>query len=68
MGVSENVFEKLMGGKAPEYVKEGWIRKSEEVVGAEQNKIYHYFWGPRAIASVSTLVRWEFFCLDYFSG
>uniref|UniRef100_A0AC34F157 MAGE domain-containing protein n=1 Tax=Panagrolaimus sp. ES5 TaxID=591445 RepID=A0AC34F157_9BILA len=62
MGLSAVVFEKLLSGKTAEFIKEGWLRKKEEIVG-DQNYVYHYSWGPRAVGTVSTLKVFEKFCM-----
>uniref|UniRef100_A0A914YGS3 MAGE domain-containing protein n=1 Tax=Panagrolaimus superbus TaxID=310955 RepID=A0A914YGS3_9BILA len=60
--ISDVVVEKLLTGKNPEFVKEGWLRKKEEIVG-DHNYLYHYSWGPRAVGTVSTLKVFEKFCM-----
>uniref|UniRef100_A0AC35EX61 MAGE domain-containing protein n=1 Tax=Panagrolaimus sp. PS1159 TaxID=55785 RepID=A0AC35EX61_9BILA len=62
MGISDTLFEKLLSGKTAEFIKEGWLRKKEELIG-DNNYLYHYSWGPRAVGTISTLKVFEKFCM-----
>lgn len=64
MKVSEEVFDKLIAGRQAEFLKEGWLRKSEEVVN-NQDAIHNFYWGPRAITTISTLVFFFFLGMIY---
>uniref|UniRef100_A0AC34FHK3 MAGE domain-containing protein n=1 Tax=Panagrolaimus sp. ES5 TaxID=591445 RepID=A0AC34FHK3_9BILA len=62
MGLSGVVFEKLLSGRNAEFIREQWLRKKEEIVG-DQNYMYHYSWGPRAVGTLSTFKVFEKFCM-----
>uniref|UniRef100_A0AC34QBL8 MAGE domain-containing protein n=1 Tax=Panagrolaimus sp. JU765 TaxID=591449 RepID=A0AC34QBL8_9BILA len=61
--VNEATMKKLItGGKTAVFVKEGWIRQTvKELDGVEP--MYSYFWGPRAIATISAARLLEKYCL-----
>ncbi|KAE9554380.1 hypothetical protein FO519_002372 [Halicephalobus sp. NKZ332] len=60
--VPENVVSKLLSGKLPVFVKQGWIqRTTKELEGTDP--INHYAWGPRAVATVSASKLLEKYCL-----
>ena len=53
--VPESTVSKLLSGKNPLFVKQGWVRRTtKELEGMDP--VNHYSWGPRSIATVSASV------------